>query len=78
MPRTEPDASRRERRPSTAQRERADELFDTVSSALRDVEEPGSDPAIALRRADRAFETLHRHLERGGVLPGPWSRARHP
>ncbi|MDT0330103.1 hypothetical protein [Nocardiopsis lambiniae] len=77
MSRIEPATVRCERPSTGSQRERADELFDEVSSALRDIEEPGVDPATALRRADRAFNTLHDHLKRGGTLPAPWNKARH-
>lgn len=64
-------------RPATrAQRERADELFDRLSSLLRDAADPTADPAALLRRADRAFEALHRYLCNGGALPSPWLGAR--
>jgi hypothetical protein len=29
-----------------------------------------------LRRADRAFDALHKHLSSGGALPSPWLSAR--
>ncbi|MDT0328142.1 hypothetical protein [Nocardiopsis lambiniae] len=65
-------------RPATApQREKADELFDRLSSLLRDAADPDADPARLVREADRAFDTLHRHLSRGGALPRPWRDARH-
>ncbi|CAL9374745.1 hypothetical protein SUDANB121_00943 [Nocardiopsis dassonvillei] len=64
---------RRTARPVTAaQRERADELFDRLSSLLRDA----ADPTAVLRRADKAFDVLHRHLRDGGALPSPWLDAR--
>ncbi|MEU0489363.1 hypothetical protein ABZ249_09040 [Nocardiopsis sp. NPDC006139] len=78
MSRTEPGDPRRRRPPTPAQQERADELFDDLSSALRDIEEPDADPVTALRDADRAFGILHAHLCRGGALPTPWHKARHP
>ncbi|MEU0487865.1 hypothetical protein ABZ249_01455 [Nocardiopsis sp. NPDC006139] len=71
MTRTEPDTVRREQ-PTPAQQEYADQLFDNLSSALRDIKEPGADPVVALSGADRAFDILHRHLCRGGTLPTPW------
>ncbi|WP_306369859.1 hypothetical protein [Nocardiopsis sp. CC223A] len=65
-------------RPATRlQRERADELFDLLSSLLREAADPDADTAALLRAADRAFEALHRHLTRGGALPQPWRDARH-
>ncbi|WP_436885797.1 hypothetical protein [Nocardiopsis dassonvillei] len=65
-------------RPATEpQRERADALFDRLSSLLRDAADPCADPARLVREADRAFDTLHRHLSRGGALPRPWRDARH-
>ncbi|MFL1378404.1 MULTISPECIES: hypothetical protein [unclassified Nocardiopsis] len=65
-------------RPTTRpQREKADELFDRLSSLLREANDPTADAAALLRQADRAFETLHRHLSRGGALPQPWHHARH-
>ncbi|MFY7068730.1 hypothetical protein ACOQFV_22975 [Nocardiopsis changdeensis] len=68
---------RRTDRPVTrVQRERADELFDRLSSLLRDAADPTVDPASVLRRADRAFEALHRYLRGGGALPTPWLDAR--
>ncbi|WP_306368608.1 hypothetical protein [Nocardiopsis sp. CC223A] len=59
------------------QREKADDLFDRLSSLLRDAADPDADPAVLIREADRAFELLHRHLSAGGVLPQPWCDARH-
>ncbi|WP_306368626.1 hypothetical protein [Nocardiopsis sp. CC223A] len=74
-PRT--SATTRTDRPATrAQRERADELFDRLSSLLRDAADPGADTAALLRRADRAFDALHRHLCNGGALPSLWVNAR--
>ncbi|MFL1378064.1 hypothetical protein [Nocardiopsis protaetiae] len=65
-------------RPTTRpQREKSDELFDRVSSLLRDAADPDTDPAALVREADRAFNTLHNHLSRGGALPQPWRTARH-
>ncbi|MDE3721892.1 hypothetical protein PWG71_10875 [Nocardiopsis sp. N85] len=59
------------------QREKADELFDRLSSLLRDAADPDTDPAVLIREADQAFELLHRHLGSGGVLPQPWRDAHH-
>ena len=59
------------------QREKADELFDRLSSLLREATDPDADPAVLIREADRAFELLHQHLSSGGVLPQPWRDARH-
>ncbi|WP_306367796.1 hypothetical protein [Nocardiopsis sp. CC223A] len=78
MSRTGPGGPRRRRPPTPAQQERADELFDALSSALRDIKEPGADPVAALRHADHTFGILHAHLCRGGALPTPWHKARHP
>ena len=65
-------------RPATrTQREKADELFDLLSSLLREAADPDADTAALLRAADRAFEALHRYLSRGGALPQPWREARH-
>ncbi|MDE3720498.1 MULTISPECIES: hypothetical protein [Nocardiopsis] len=76
MPDRKTAADRRDRPATPGQRERADALFDRLSSLLREASDPTVDPAAVLRRADRAFDSLHRHLRAGGALPHPWRDAR--
>ena len=55
------------------EREHADELYDALSSTLRETGN-ASTCLAALREAVRAWEALDGHLVDGGVLPSPWSR----
>lgn len=54
--------------------ERADLLFDELSSVLRHRPENPGQAAEALRAADHAFEALHTWMRAGNPLPQPWNR----
>ena len=56
---------------------RADDLFDSLSSALRDHRDGRLTKAQlrdALIRADEAFDKLHEWITEGGPLPDPWRK----
>lgn len=59
------------------QEDLADELFDTVSEALRDhrnLWESEVESRVSLQRADEAFQQLHEWIIAGRPLPGPWRK----
>lgn len=56
---------------------RADDMFDALSSALRDHRDgryTKEDLREALAKADREFDRLHEWISAGGPLPDPWRR----
>ncbi|WP_017569124.1 hypothetical protein [Nocardiopsis halotolerans] len=61
---------------SASAQERADALFDELSSVLRHAPDEPDNAVNALRAADRAFDDLHAWLRAGNPLPGPWRRGR--
>lgn len=59
---------------NTVLQERADALFDELSSALRHGSDDPANALRSLRAADRAFDALHDWMRKGNPLPQPWNR----